>query len=361
MSPSRFLCIPKATGRERGLANECVPWAKACLAAQAIGAHCCHPAWGINRRQYWRHFGTSRLDFRTYRLIELIYPIAFTFDEQAYRANYDPDFGYAFANWVRSLRLPRFAPVVFFLEGMWGGYGALDRSRAFLLGELYRARNALSNVMTKLPAAGRTRRLRVGIHYRSGDFGQVFQTGDGHGRWNRRLPMSYYTEICGELKAALDPEFLLVTDAQPEECQPILDLTRAITTFDQHMTDVSDLLLLSQCDCIIPSLSSFSLTAIWLGSAAYVWPAEHAIEVQSFLTLWGDEEMAGIADTAETLRNIARVRANQVLSANSRAFLHRPGVSLPSRLFELLRSRALFSDTSTDLVRYGALPASGYY
>lgn len=244
---------------------------------------------------------------------------------------------------------------------MWGGYGALDRSRAFLLGELYQARNALSNVMTKLPAAGRTRRLRVGIRYRSGEFGQVFQMGDGQSRWNRRLPMSCYTEICGELKGALDPEFLLVTDAQRDECQPILDLTRAISTFDQHMTDVSDLLLLSQCDCIIPSLSSFILAAIWLGWAAYVWPAEHAVEVQSFLTLWGDKDLAGNADTAETLRNIERVRANPELSTHSRAFLHRRGESLSSRLVEMLRSRALFSDTSTDLVRYGALPASDYF
>lgn len=356
MSRSRFFCVPKAVGRGAGLANELIPWAKACLAAHAIDGHCLHPAWGMNPRRYWRHFGTSRLDFAAYRLLELIYPVVITFNERAYRANYDPDFGQAFANWVHSLRLPRFVPVVFLLEGMWGGLGALDRSRPFLLSQLYRSASTLTNIMAKMPAAGRSRRVRVGIHYRSGDFKGTFYPGDGQGRWNRRLPLSWYIEICCELKAALDPEFVLVTDAPRAECELIMDAVQPITTFDQDMTDVSDLLLLSQCDCIVPSLSSFSLAAIWLGSAAYIWPGEHAVELSSFLTLWGDEEQTRDEKCGETARNIRTVRAEPEMARYSRAFVRYTGRPLSAEFLEMLRQHSLFAQSCTDLIRYGVLP-----
>jgi hypothetical protein len=50
-----------------------------------------------------------------------------------------------------------------------------------------------------------------------------------------------------------DIEFVLVTDAGQQEIHELLERCSPITTFDQELTEVSDMLLLAGCDVIITS------------------------------------------------------------------------------------------------------------
>ena len=62
--------IAQVRKRGYGLGNELIPWARALLAAQLLGAHFLPPAFGLNRRRYWRHFGTPRYDWLRNRTLQ---------------------------------------------------------------------------------------------------------------------------------------------------------------------------------------------------------------------------------------------------------------------------------------------------
>src|SRR4249920_1381168 len=93
----RFLrfCIPQTiTRRGAGLGNELHGLAKTYLAAEVLDAKALPPAWGLSRREYWRYFGSSRLDWLHHSLLCSLLP-TYVFDEGQYRATGLADFGEA--------------------------------------------------------------------------------------------------------------------------------------------------------------------------------------------------------------------------------------------------------------------------
>src|ERR1017187_8879269 len=75
MRPLLRYCLPRVRHNGHGLANEIVPWARAFLAAQVLDAKLLPPAFGLNRRGYWRHFRTSPDDWIFNRAIEHVMPV----------------------------------------------------------------------------------------------------------------------------------------------------------------------------------------------------------------------------------------------------------------------------------------------
>ena len=73
-SPLRY-CLPRVRKRGYGLGNELIPWARAFIASELLGARLLPPAFGLNRRGYWRHFRTLPDDWIYHRALQKILPV----------------------------------------------------------------------------------------------------------------------------------------------------------------------------------------------------------------------------------------------------------------------------------------------
>jgi len=72
--------------RGYGLGNEFLPWARAFLASQVLDAKLLPPAFGMNRRAYWRHFNTAPDDWIRQRALQYLLPVV-EFREADYLAH----------------------------------------------------------------------------------------------------------------------------------------------------------------------------------------------------------------------------------------------------------------------------------
>ena len=79
-------CLSRVKNRGYGLGNEMLPWARAFLAAQVLNATLLTPAFGMNRRAYWRHFRTAPDDWIQQRTLQQLLPVV-EFRESDYLAH----------------------------------------------------------------------------------------------------------------------------------------------------------------------------------------------------------------------------------------------------------------------------------
>lgn len=303
------ICIPHIFGRRgAGLGNELFPWAKAFLASQALDADFFHPAWGLNARGYHRDFRTTRLDWLGQDIVKLALPTV-SFDEPAYRATGKEDYGQAVAAYAAEHGLARRRHFVFLASGMWGGFHAIRQARVFVLAELLKARMAVQNVHAVLEQAHAGKAL-VAVHIRRGDFQQVQRNGDIRGRFNVALPLAWYMATCAAIQRACGDavQFLLLTDAAPQEVQPFIDAFAPLTTFHLRQTACSDLLLMAFADSLVCSVSSYSMWGAFLSNAPYLWCAANLQDHAGYASLWGHEH-AQQASSGTTARNLETIRA----------------------------------------------------
>lgn len=303
------ICIPETFGRRgAGLGNELFPWAKAFLASQALGTACSHPAWGLNARGYYRDFNTTRCDWLYHDIVKLALPTV-SFDEQAYYATGKEDYGEAVVAFADQHDLAQRRHFVFLTSGMWGGFHAIRQARVFVLAELLKARMAVKNVHAMLQQVPSSKAL-VAVHIRRGDFAQLAPDGVLRGRFNVALPLAWYMATCASIKHQCgdDVQFLLLTDATPEEVQPFIATFAPLTTFHLRRTACSDLLLMAYSDSIVCSVSSYSMWGAFLSNAPYVWCAPNLQDHAGYGSLWG-HQAAQQASTGVTARNLARIRA----------------------------------------------------
>jgi hypothetical protein len=337
--------------RHAGLGNALLPLAKAYLTAQALGVPYVRPAWGLNRRPYWRYFSGSRLD---------VLPLAqamvgrrrVTFTEAAYRATGVVDYGEAVRLWAENA-LPDGRSVVV-NEGMWGGRPAVDAARPFVLDYLRRSRYAAANQSALLSRRRRTGPL-VGMHVRRGDFVRPRAASPpGRSRWNVGVPIDWYRAVGQDLRRRLghDVEFLVVGQLDDPEVSGLARELDALTTAEERWTDVSDLLLLAGADVLVCSVSSFSLGAAWLGQGVYVWPRWQLVEHDGWLSLWGDQPAQQDGLTAQNRRALTACGT----APAGRGVAAPLDGRLPDGLEALLRERG-DCDRRSDLVYYGVVPA----
>lgn len=353
------ICIPQVLGhRGAGLGNELFPWAKAFLAGQALGARVNHPAWGLNKRRYYRDFGTSRLDWMHQALIRSIMPVV-NFDEAAYRATGKAAYGDAVAQFAASEELDRRDHFVFLASGMWGGFHAIQQARPFVLAELLKARQAVANLHATL-ARVRPGRALVAVHIRRGDFLQSDAVEAYRGRFNVALPLAWYMATCSALKRDCGNriEFLLITDAAPEEVQDFIDAFHPLTTFHLRQTACSDLLSMAFADALVCSVSSYSMWGAFLSRAPYIWCAANLQDHDGYGSLWGDEP-AQQSPAGPTAINLWRCRTRMRQG-------HAPGIGrgtsvdwsgeVPAAFTESLLARLDERVEERDLILYGVVP-----
>lgn len=351
-------CLSRVHGRGAGLGNELVPWARAHLMAQVLGAKALPPAFGLNPRRYGRHFGTATYDWLHHRALTHTLPVI-EFNEADFYAHGGGDVLDAFRRFAGAQRLSERNAFVILTDGMWGGYRHVAAARRFVISTLQASRYAERNLRTiarRLDPARRT----VGMHVRLGDFAVPREPQAYRGQFNISIPIEWYCRVASSLVEELGDtvQFLIASDGTAEQLRPMTEQFRCVLTTDIPESDCSDLLALAHADLLVCSVSSFSAWAASLSRSPYLWfePSLHRHE-EGFYSIWGHEARQR-CDGGETRRALQ--------CWQQRPFLRPRGWPVPMsgevahEAMATLRDRHLprwATHTAADLVHYGVVPA----
>ncbi len=359
----RFVVAKRHGRRGEGLGNEMLPWAKGWIASQVLGAHLVGPSWGINKRRYYRNFGTSRLDFLLEDALQRL--PHYTFTEQDYRATGEVDFGSAIERWAEARGLTRKGSYVVSVGGMWGGYPSIRNARAFLLAKLLNSRDALRNLYQVISTLERNK-LFVAVHMRSGGdgFSTVNAGESARGKFNTLIPGEWYLWVCEALQNQFGDriQFRFFTDRGGPDFEEAVRRFNPGQIPQSGLTECSDLLLMAQADLRVCSISSYSLVASFLSGGPYLWYKPQLTERNGLYTLWGNEKTQ---QSEDSLSSRSMDYVSQVVAAHSTAqtlpinFLGTAmdiGDSLPDSLATLLDQRLRSHNPRTNLLEYGCLP-----
>jgi hypothetical protein len=264
-------CLSRVKNRGYGLGNELLPWARAFLASQVLNATLLPPAFGMNRRAYWRHFHTPPDDWIYHRALEYLLPVV-EFTESDYLRHGGGDVVTALQGFAAAHRLHDRRAYVLVTEGLWGGYHHVEAARDFIRCTLYQSRYAAGNLL-RLRARLDPHKLLVGMHVRMGDFSAPGASPDYHRASNISLPLAWLEALARSLDRALGAgwQLLLITDGTEEQLRPLTSQRPCITTNDLDPGDCSDILALAATDLLVCSVSSFSTLAAFLSDAPYLW------------------------------------------------------------------------------------------
>ncbi|MEO3693385.1 alpha-1,2-fucosyltransferase [Roseateles paludis] len=346
-------CLPWVQGRGAGLGNELIPWCRAFIAAQVLGARCLPPAFGLNQRRYWRHFGTSRMDWLLHRALRASLPHV-EFTEADYLQHGGGDAALALERFVVARSLRDKPALLLTTQGMWGGMAHLEAARDFALSTLYQSRFAARNLITirsrlnpELPV--------VGVHVRMGDFAAPLPPEQYRGKFNVALPPEWYRNVAQSIHEQLAGrvQFLVVSDAPEARLRTLMDGFQCTFTADIPDSDCSDLLALSRCDLLVCSVSSFSVWAAFLSEAPYLWYEPNLGEsAPGWLSIWGHEP-----GQREPASGTQRALANAMAAREPRAQRAWATPASGAVDFEALaQATARHSARSLDLIRYGVVP-----
>jgi len=273
-----------------GLGNEVRALAKARIGARILGAQLVEQAWWMNPRHYGEDLGYN-----------LVAPVranlsrAWTPTVTIGRAEFS---GWDYEQTMRELvpKLPK-SFVLRHASGMAGGLLAIASERAFLAERLGVVQSGQAGQSGQSGQAAQAEQgspaTTIGVHVRCGDFA----TGEVQpGVFNCRLDMAW-TEAAAVAvaKGCIEPtRFLVFTDAGGEDLELVKHMVKSLSAYGHAELSsrrvLDDLRLLAGCDWIIPSVSSFSMLAIYLSTARYVWPAAHLVEHGPLGSIWGYEQ-----------------------------------------------------------------------
>jgi hypothetical protein len=347
-------CIPRVRHRGHGLGNELVPWARAFLASQILDAKLVPPAFGLNRRGYGQHFGTSPDDWIYHRGMQVLLP-AVEFNESDYLAHGGGNVVNALRSFAAANDLHRRRIFALVTEGMWGGYSHVQAAREFMHATLYQSRYAARNLL-RLQQRIDPNKVLIGMHVRLGDFAAPVKLADYRRSPNTSLPIEWFVNIAEHLRQALgdDWQLLLVSDGGPEALQPLLSRYPCVITGDIANGDCSDALALGRADLLVCSASSYSSLAATLSEAPYVWFAgnlhEHA---EGCYSLHGDSKSP--ASNQRTRGAIAHFLGSAQSGVPRGVAVANDG-KIPTATIEAAVRRRDWRRWETDLVRGGVTP-----
>jgi hypothetical protein len=345
--------MPRVKGRGAGLGNELTPWARSFLAAQVVDAHAIKPAFGLNKRQYWRHFGTTRYDWLLNKSLERILPVV-EFTEADYIRHGAGDFLEAFSTFAEQKKLYERNNYLLVTEGMWGGFRHIAAAKDFVYSTLYQSKFAAKNLLA-ISARLNRNKFVVAMHIRLGDFGAATtKISDYRGKFNIALPLEWYCNIAKNLIKQLgdNVQFLIISDGTNAQLKPLLDEIPAVTTNDIPDSDCSDLLALAKADLLVCSVSSYSAWAAFLSDAPYIW-FEPNLQRHSegYYSIWGHEAAQKIDSGFTKKALLSSVKSNKNLMGRG------VPVDLKGKLPKYLIENVLIKRDplriNTDLVQYG--------
>jgi hypothetical protein len=348
-------CLPRVTGRGAGLGNELISWARAFLASQLLDAKLLPPAFGLNSRRYWRHFGTPRHDWLTHRALEKVLPVV-EFTEADYVRLGGGDFVTVFHQFAEDNTLNTRGSYVLATEGMWGGYRHIAQARDFVYSTLYQSHFAARNLLT-INSRLHKDKVTVAMHVRLGDFGAVpLELASYRGQFNLALPLAWYRNIALSIQRQLGDQvqFLIVSDGTAEQMQPLTAQLDAVTTSEIPDSDCSDLLALANADLLVCSVSSYSTTAAFLSDSPYLWFEPNLqYHLEGGYSIWGHEP-AQRADNSATRLSLAELRCSAG-ARESRGWPVAMQGEVNGDLLETVLSNKRLKNSASDLIQYGVV------
>ena len=354
----RLVVARRLGGRGEGLGNEILSWSKGFVASAVLQAKLIGPSWGLNKRKYYQHFGTNRLDFLAEELARRLPHYAF--QEQDYRRIGVIDFGRSIELWAEEIGLTRKSSFIVTVDGMYGGYPCISNARPFLWSKLLNSRDALSNIYgitSRLDPS----KLFVAVHMRSGaDFGTGSQGENLRGRFNMRLPASWYLNACEALQQAFGDriQFHIFTDRRGPEFEEAVARFNPGQKPQRGLTECSDLALMAMADVRICSVSSYSLVASFLADGPYLWYEPQLQYDNGAYTLWGHEasQREISSPTSEALAWIESLKQGAVDPGSFKGWPFGMGTDLPTALLSDLKAKLLTKSSKGNLLAYGAIP-----
>lgn len=351
-------CVPQVSGRGAGLGNELLPWARAHLMAQVLGARALPPAFGLNPRRYGRHFGTAPFDWLYHRALAQALPVV-DFGEADFYEHGGGDVLDAFRRFAAARRLSERQALVVRTGGMWGGYRHVAAARRFVLATLHASRHAQRNLQTlarRLDPA----RLTVGMHVRLGDFTAPGAAEVRPGQFNVSIPIEWYGRVARSLVEQLGDrlQFLVASDGTAEQLRPLTEQFRCVPTLDIPDGDCSDLLALARSDLLVCSVSSYSAWAAALSGAPYLWFEPNLYRHQEgYYSIWGHEtrQRSVLGETRRALQTWSEQPFLRPRGWPTPVSGEVPGDALATLRDRCPSHRA--AHNAADLVHYGVVPA----
>jgi hypothetical protein len=353
--PLRY-SLPRVPKRGYGLGNELIPWARAHLAAQVLDATLLPPAFGLNRRPYWRHFGTPADDWIYHRALPKIFP-AVEFNEADYLEHGGGDVVNALRAFAVAHRLHERSMYVLVTQGMWGGFHHIMAAREFVRATLYSSRYAARNLL-QLRARIDPHKILVAMHVRLGDFAPSRPAGEYASSWNVSLPIEWFCSIAAELRRTYADrwQLLVVSDGTPEQLQPLIGAFPCIITADLAHGDCSDVLALASADLLVCSTSTYSLLAAFLSAAPYLLFAPNLRSHAAGCYTLGD------APDESSKYDPHQIAIRHFLGEGTAVRARGAGIAidgrLPSRVLEEAERHHRYGRWESDLVRGGAAPVA---
>lgn len=341
--------------RGEGLGNALIPWARSFLIGTALEAKVLPPAFGFNRRKYWRHFGTPRTDWLTHRLIEQALP-RFEFTESDFYKYGGQSLSEAVRLFADEHKLAEKSAWVLTTKGMWGGYRHVIEARDFVRSTLYLSKFSAPN-LAKIKARLNPELITVGMHIRLGDFQPAKNSDEYRGKFNASLPLQWYINIAQSIRQQLGDkaQFLVVSDGTAEQLAPLLSACNAVTTIDIQDSDISDMLALADADLLVCSVSSYSAWAAFLSNKPYLWFEPNLQNNDGYYSIWGHEPRQKMAE-GYTMKAKQDIGESDSKSVPRGLPVGMDGSVSQSFLFLVLERRSHFQ-LASDLVNYGVVLA----
>jgi hypothetical protein len=344
--------MPRVQRRGHGLGNELLPWARAFLASQVLQAQLLAPAFGMNRRGYWRDFYTAPDDWIYHRAIERLLP-AVEFAESDYWAHGGGDVVRALRSFAADRGLHARHGYVLITDGLWGGFQHVEAARPFIQATLYQSRYAAANLL-RLRERLNPQKVQVAMHVRLGDFAPPVASDQYRQVANASLPIEWFCHVAEKLSRTLADEWqlLLITDGRAEQLQPLTGAFPCITTADMDHNDCSDLLALSQADLLVCSASTYSSLAAFLSESPYLWfaPSLHAHPEGCFSTHGFNAEQN---DARGPTRAAVERYVHRATPWRGRGAVVALDGHIPSHALQAALTRRELRQATSDLVRSG--------
>lgn len=347
-------CMPREFGRHgAGLGNEFIPWMRAYIAAQVLGAKLINPAFGRNSRGYGKYFDTPRYDWVFNKLVERLLP-KIEFTEQDYLEHGGGDVALAFARFAAAKNLHERSAYVLVTGGMWGGFGHIQSARDFVRAKLYQSPATARNLFwlrQKLDPD----KILVTMHVRLGDFGNPVAVDSYRGKFNVSLPLEWYERVADSLFELFgnSMQLLVVTDGQEHQLGELVSRYGAVTTCGMTDSDCSDLLALASGDLGVCSVSSYSMWAAFLSDAPYLWFEPNLQKIDGFYSIWGHESSQQKTDAPTRLA--MQHCPDSIAESRPKGYPVGMDGNIPQPLVEQLRGRLSAKQRATDLLHYGVL------
>ena len=239
---------------------------------------------------------------------------------------------------------------------MAGGYLAISsiKSSIFLLTKCTNGGNQF-HVSIHVRGAVK-RKLFFGLISRRD--GMKSRESNGYGSFNRETPVQFYLDSLNFLFKELKSQntlFKIVTNLNSNDSKiRLLESEIKKNNFNFSLVNGDQLECLREIvnsDIIIPSISSFSMLAIFLSKAKYFWPKQNLYLCDNFMSIWGYEKyQQNVGPTAINQIMASKVKPNSTQTYRGMPFPPKDKFDTLSWLTK--KDHSQFSD----LIYYGVVP-----